>query len=155
MDMCPAFFLSKWNFRFVEVYRIDNRMRKPTQTNKEVRMHASMGIRKVTQRDGRTDGRRYRTGIFVRKYINCWQAAAFFSIHERMFLKVSKFLRQKMSPPRGDVNPQTSNSSRMMPLPFVPPGPEFRIQWFGPLVLVVQIVLFVKLTFEISPMHRQ
>ena len=37
-----------------------------------------------------------------------------FLTHERVFVKVSKFLRQKMSRPEGDLNTQSSDSFQML-----------------------------------------
>ena len=48
-------------------------------------------------------------------YVNCARAAAFFfDTRTGVLVKVSKFLRQKMSRPEGDSNPQPSDSCRML-----------------------------------------
>ena len=48
-------------------------------------------------------------------YVNCARATAFiFDTRTGVLVKVSKFLRQKMSRPEGDSNPQPSDSCRML-----------------------------------------
>ena len=56
--------------------------------------------------------------------VNCVQATAFiFDTRTDVLLKVTNFLRQKMSRPEGDSNPQHSDSYRMLkPLELSGPG---------------------------------
>ena len=47
--------------------------------------------------------------------VNCAQATTFiFDTRRKVHVKVSKFLKQKMSRPEGDSNPQSSDSCRML-----------------------------------------
>ena len=58
---------------------------------------------------------RYFLGKVYIWYVNCARATAFiFDTRTDVLVKVSKFLRQKMSRPERDSNPQPSDSCRML-----------------------------------------
>ena len=80
--------------------------------------------------------------------VNCARATAFiFDTRTDVLVKVSKFLRQKMSRPEGDSNPQPSDSCRMLK-PFELSWPDICCPMFlntGPGGIDISKV---KLTFE-------
>ena len=68
--------------------------------------------------------RRYFWSKVNIRNVNCVRATAFvFDTRTDVLVKVSKFLRQKMSRPEGDSNPHPSDSCRML-WPFELSGPD-------------------------------
>ena len=67
---------------------------------------------------------RYFLSKVIISNVNCVRATAFiFDTRTNVLVKLSTFLRQKMSRPEGDSNPQHSDSCRML-LPFELSGPD-------------------------------